>query len=294
VDRLKYVKNKRLYEEYRRRAWFEDHIDIEAVLATDLNEGDSREFSGNLLMDIKKALKLKTKQDEQTEREIKRVNKELNQLQSYRKVGKLSDNATKAIYYYQQSEKTMYGYDQGEPLQNILAALPKKDRQYLNYFLEAPEEERQKILDIVPSYVKRVLQMSWGMEHDPKESLKDYFTTHYLPEEEWIGWDEEVDLDSVRVKLIKKADLDFSEFDVWNDAIEKANAYGEIPIPKINRRENPAIVKQRLRQLLGRQGLREIDIQTSYATRQSQVQIALKEDAQRRVRGQLEKQLKEE
>ena len=294
VDRLKYIKNKRLYEEYRRRAWFEDHIDIEAVLATDLNEGDSREFSGNLLMDIKKALKLKTKQDEQTEREIKRVNKELNQLQSYRKVGKLSENATKAIYYYQQSEKTMYGYDQGEPLQNILTALPKKDRQYLNYFLEAPEEERQKILDIVPSYVKRVLQMSWGMEYDPKASLKDYFTTHYLPEEEWVGWDEEVDLDSVRVKLIKKADLDFSEFDVWDDAIEKANAYGEIPIPKINRRENPAVVKQRLRQLLGRQGLREIDIQTSYATRQSQVQIALKEDAQRRVRGQLEKQLKEE
>ena len=136
--------------------------------------------------------------------------------------------------------------------------------------------------------------MSWGMEHDPKESLKDYFTTHYLPEEEWIGWDEEVDLDSVRVKLIKKADLDFSEFDVWDDAIEKANAYGEIPIPKINRRENPAVVKQRLRQLLGRQGMREKDIQTPYATRQSQVQIALKEDAQRRVRGQLEKQLKEE
>lgn len=294
VDRLKYVKNKRLYEEYRRRAWFEDHIDVESVIANNLNEGDARGFSGDVLMDIKKALKLKTKQDKQTEWEIKRVNKALNQLQSYRKVGKLSDNATKAIYYYQQSEKTMYGYDQGEPLQNILAALPKKERPYMSYFLEAPEEEREKILEIVPTYVKRVLEMSWGMDYDPKESLKDYFSSHYLPEEEWRGWEEEVDLDSVRVKLIKKADLDFSEFDVWDDDVNQANAYGEIPIPKIQRRENPAIVKQRLRQLLGRQGLREVDIQTSYATRQSQVQIALKEDASRRVRGQLEKQLREE
>ena len=136
--------------------------------------------------------------------------------------------------------------------------------------------------------------MSWGMEHDPKESLKDYFATHYLPEEEWAGWEEDVDLDSVRVKLIKKANLDFSEFDVWDADIERANAYGEIPLPKINRQENPAIVKQRLKQLLGRQGLREIDIQTSYATRQSRVQLALKEDARRRVRGQMEKQLREE
>ena len=117
---------------------------------------------------------------------------------------------------------------------------------------------------------------------------------HYLPEEEWAGWEEDVDLDSVRVKLIKKANLDFSEFDVWDADIERANAYGEIPLPKINRQENPAIVKQRLKQLLGRQGLREIDIQTSYATRQSRVQLALKEDARRRVRGQMEKQLREE
>ena len=294
VDRLKYIKNKRLYEEYRRRAWLEDGVDVEAVLATDLNDGEKRGITEQFLMDMKKNLKLRTKKDKETEREIKRVNKELNQLQSYRKVGSLSENTTKAIYYYQQSEKTMYGYDQGEPLQNILAALPKKDRQYINYFLEAPEEERQKILDIVPSYVKRVLQMSWGMEHDPKESLKDYFATHYLPEEEWAGWEEDVDLDSVRVKLIKKANLDFSEFDVWDADIERANAYGEIPLPKINRQENPAIVKQRLKQLLGRQGLREIDIQTSYATRQSRVQLALKEDARRRVRGQMEKQLREE
>ena len=174
------------YEEYRRRAWFEDGVDVEAVLATDLNDGEKRGITERFLMDMKKNLKLRTKKDEETEREIKRVNKALNQLQSYRKVGNLSENTTKAIYYYQQSEKTMYGYDQGEPLQNILAALPKKDRQYINYFLEAPEEERQKILDIVPSYVKRVLQMSWGMEHDPKESLKDYFATHYLPEEEYL------------------------------------------------------------------------------------------------------------
>ena len=58
VDRLKYIKNKRLYEEYRRRAWLEDGVDVEAVLATDLNDGDKRGITEQFLMDMKKNLKL--------------------------------------------------------------------------------------------------------------------------------------------------------------------------------------------------------------------------------------------
>lgn len=294
VDRLTYIKNRRLYEEYRKRAFTTEFTDVEAFIKEEKKSGDIRKRYSYSVAAKKKKLKLSGKDDEETKAEIDELNDTLNSIQSRRKVRKFGTNATKAIYYYQQSEKTMYGYDPGEPLTNILAALPKKDRQYMKFFLDAPEEERQKILKVVPDYLKRILQASWGYKVDDREDLETYFSQHYLPDENWMGWEESTNLDDVRVKLIKKANLDFSEFDVWEDDIDSANRAGKIPIPKMEYRQSSAVTRQRLKQLLGKNGMRDVQIKSSYAAGNSGISMNLTQDVRPEVRQKLEARLRDE
>lgn len=302
IDMLKYVKNRRLYEYYSKRAWELEHFHVESYIKGQLGGGRENKKKTRQLSEQKRKIKRKGQLptfkigDEEInlnairDFKVKRINKKLNEIKGDRKVSVLPENATKAIYYYNQSEKTMYGYDAGEPIQNLLSALPKKDRQYMQYFLDAPEEERHEILALAPTYMRRALQSAWGYKVDKKKDLATYFKDHALPNETWIGWEEEVDLDDVKVKLIKKADLDFSEFDVWQDQIDSANQAGEIPLPVIDAKQNHYAVAKRLEILLTKQGLRDVRIETHLSSGRSFIDFNLEDDVEEDIQRVLKEQ----
>jgi endonuclease YncB( thermonuclease family) len=300
IDVLKFVKYRRLYEQYAQKAMKENHFDVKAYMAKEKAIGEERKRRSDELNDFKKFIKLhyedrKTYKfksgklpkyvdmDADLKTMISQINQEMNEIANSRKVTQLSPTATKAIEYYNKSEQTMYGYDPGESIMNVMKALPKKDRDYMKYFMDAPEEERPKILELAPKYMRRALESTWGIPVEDKETLQAYFERHQLPGADWRGWEEGTDLDSVKVKMIKKQDLDFSEFNVWQDQIDQANALGKVPLPHVNYRSNANEIRSKLIDMLGNIGLRDIEVEYTNSSKDVGVDVKINKDKRKEI-----------
>lgn len=242
---------------------------------------------------FKKPFSKLSKMNDNREYNLKKtVNKEIEDTQS-KKAFKLNDNAMKAIHYYNESEKTMYGYDEGEPLNNFALALPKKDRMYFRKFLDAPKEEREKIIDIAPRYMKRALQSAYKMKVDKKESLEEYFKSHALPNVSWDGYRENYDLDSMKVKMIQTQNLELGDFNAWENDKKKADMYGKSRIPNINYKSNLSKSTNALRNLLGESGIENINISYSFSKGTSGINLNISEDLENKYNSKLKERLKE-
>jgi hypothetical protein len=294
IDTLKYVKNTKLYNQYKELAKKKDHFDVDAYIEKQEKKGEDNKARQQELNNYKRLVKLdfkhrgnynfkygdpKYEEKGQSKKEVVRaINKELAEISNDRKVEKLPLNAIKAISYKQAAERTMYGYDPGDDVRNIMAALPKKERQYYSKLVEAPEEEKQKILRIAPSYLRRALQASWGMHVDEKPDLTEYFKHHALPGEDWAGWQEDTDLEDVKIKMVNANGLDPGEFDIWTDNKRKADQVN-IPIPKINVRNDPRRVQAQLTRILGSSGLNNVQVSYMDSINSNNSNINIREDA---------------
>ena len=275
IDVLKYVKATRLYEKYKQKAKYEDHFNLDTFVGSKESRGFENKARRRELEDYKRIVKLDFKHrdrydfkygkpkyatlDMDKKLTITALNQEINELQSERKVTKIPNNAIIALEYKKMAEQTVYGYEPGDNLTNIMVALPKKERQYFKHFMDVPEEEKQKILRVAPSYLRRALQSTWGMPVDRKPSLQEYFRHHSLPDADWIGWDESTNLDDVKVKLVHDNNLDPGEFDIWDNNKEQADAVN-IPIPNINASNNPRQVQAKLQAILGHAGYNDVQV----------------------------------
>ncbi len=306
VDTLNYVKNMRLYSQYAQKALLEDHFDVVRYMESQESRGMYNKFHKQELEDYKRQVKLdfrnrnrfdfkygRPKYDtgKLTRKEtIAAINKELNEIQGDREVQRLPLNALKAIQYKIGADKTMYGYNPGDSMVDIMSALPKKDRQYFKYFMDAPEEEKHKILRIAPSYLRRALQSSWGLPIDEKPTLEQYFSEHGLPNADWIGWSEEVTPEDIKVKLVHQQKLDPGEFDIWSNTKEHADQVN-VPIPKLNKRTDMRRTQMKLQQVLGELGYH--DVQANYIGRSSMRNNNTTFTYQRDARDDVEKQIRE-
>ena len=106
--------------------------------------------------------------------------------------------------------------------------------------------------------------------------------THGLPDANWIGWNENTNIEDIKVKLIHQNNLDPGEFDVWDNNKIQADKTN-IPVPKINHKNNPRMVQIRLNQILGNAGYE--DIQTSFmqSSHQNKTSLYIKQDGRKEV-----------
>lgn len=302
VDTLKYVKNMRLYQQYKTKALKEDNFDVERFMESKEAQGVTNKLRQRELTDFKRKVKLDFKHRDSynfkygapkyaeksmdKKETIRAINQEIAELQGQRKVTKLPENALKAIEFKQAAEQTMYGYEPGDSLVDIMTALPKKERQYFKHFMDAPEEEKEKILRIAPSYLRRALQSTWGLPVDKKPSLNEYFQSHGLPDASWIGWDESTNIDDVKVKLVHQNNLDPGEFDIW-DSNEVQADQTNIPIPMIDAKNNPRQVQLKLNQILGKAGYDDIQINFARTSLNGKTSLNIKRDARNEVSDQI-------
>lgn len=299
LDILKYVKFRRLYEDAAIQAE-EDGFNVKKYIQDKQNEGEINKRIKSKLQRLKRQIRLGNEDEVEAalneasdmgiegnlEEVIYEINQRLNSILNDRQIKTIPQSAALALQYYQEAEQTMYAYDPGEPLENFLAAVPKKDRAYILPFLEAPEEERGRILQTVPSYIRRMLQASYGMPVDEKPDLVEYFSTHELPEDEWVGWDSRASLKDLKVKLVKEEKLDESEFDIWPD--DKAVAAKvAMEAPNINKMSNPSDIRSRLEDMLKGIGLTDIDITVSPVNGQGSVNAVIKKDRRNEIAAQM-------
>lgn len=296
-DVMKYVKYNRLYQQYAAKALHEENFDVDAYLAKKKRDGEFRKKRKNDLEKIKRRLYAShTKDWPKFQEELKgmgitanglgdamsKINDELNEIAVHRELTPLSQNAARAILYKQATKKTMYGYEQGDPMADVLAAIPKKDRDYVMPFIDAPEEERARILQVAPNYMKRILQSSWGMKVDDRKPLQEYFKEHPLPGAKWAGWKEDTSLEDVKVKFVDKAGLDPSEFDIW-PADKRRAATVDAGTPDVFKgRETAQTYAGKIRDILYGRGLDDINVEVVESDREGiSVDLDLQQDRRR-------------
>ena len=270
-DALKFVKNRALYEEAADVALQREGFDVRRYMDEQKEEGGKRQGYRRKLEEAKRSLQTKGEIGIREARKyvgrhgsvdeyMSALNAKIEEVNNRRKVDALTPAAADAIRFYQESEKTLYGYDPGEPLQNALGALPKKERDYVNKFLKAPERERQEILEVVPGYVRRILQSSWGMEVDEKPELEEMFAEYGLPDADWMGWDPRADLDNIQLKVVQREGLDQSDFNMWGDDEQQAAMVQDSQVPSMKQKMRPELVEQKLKTILGEAGFRDLQI----------------------------------
>ena len=290
-DILKYIKSARLFQSEVQAARDQENFDVIRYLTFQQDDRGARKDRIKALGDIKRQIYKSEHPDadaialeygftipelqpdeeglvaeDSPEKRLRRllglINAELNTLRVAPPEYVLPPRATRALRYYEQMQQTMYGYQPGDPLQNILVALPKKERQYFSDLMQAPEWEREKIARIVPPFMLRGLAAMWGEEGPNQPDLQQYFSNRYLPGPDWAGWRPDVDLEDVKVKFVRHEGMDPYEFDQWPEDQSRA-ALEETDAPRaFNPKERGNALKRKLQDVLSGMGMQDIFIET--------------------------------
>lgn len=259
-DILKYVKFQGLYEKARKRAIEEEGVDVAEII-------NARNKSKRGIKAQKRALTkmkrwLKAKADNITDPLLKETNLRLNQFADNRTLMKLGPYSMQALYYNLQSQSTVHGVDPYSDMTVIYRALPKKDRQFYQSFMNATPEEKARIMEVVPKNQRKIYQARWGMKVDKAPDLKKYFGEHELPGSDWIGWKPGVNLNDVKLKVVKNEGLEATEFGFWDDDepyAEKAPSLEPFRPSMMGRK-----VEANLRKALKGAGLDDVDVEIKY------------------------------
>jgi hypothetical protein len=129
-----------------------------------------------------------------------------------------------ASMYGRQSRQTMYGAD----LQNLnplelVNAVPKRKREHFLEMLQAPEEERDRILSTAPRLERRIYQAAWGYKVEERPDLVDYFSQHELPGPNSEVWHPQTSMGDVEIKIAQSMGLDLAQMGYYPQQISEAN-----------------------------------------------------------------------
>jgi len=284
-DILEYVKYKGLYEKTVDKAK-EKNIDVEKRINEYAQSSEKLKEEKSKL--VREKRELYRKGTSKAKEEISKINKRLKELALERKeIVELDEYTAQALEYREKYKSTLHGADLGGSLQKIFGAIPNPERRYFSEFLEAPEEERDEIEELVPDNVRRFLQAHWGKTPDEKESLKSYFKKYKLPDKNWEGWEADTELEDIKIKVVQSEGEDTLEYGYWDDDIEQATLRGAEPVDY--EEDTPdADLTTRLQSVLEGEGINDLVIEVNGdRTGGDLVQIDLKKDRRQEIKDRL-------
>jgi hypothetical protein len=216
-DLLKYMKYHGLYEQAKREAEMMGY-DVDAII----NEIDlKREINKQQKEELEaEKRRLYIEQPKGWEDRRKQINQELENLSLDWTVQQLPEPILQALQYREKSEETLYGADPYGDRMKLLRAFPYKDRWFAQEFMDAPDSEKERILQLVPENQRRIYKAVWGYGLEEQKPLEYYFTKYYLPDPSWEGWRPEFNLDDIKLKVVRNENLDLSDFNFWPDDVE--------------------------------------------------------------------------
>ncbi len=135
-----------------------------------------------------------------------------------------SGDAAAATSFQTAAKRTMYGADLETPsLETLSLSVPKRKREHFKAMINAPENEREKILSTAGRLERRIYQSAWGMPVEEKPDLADYFSRHELPSQNWEGWHPNTNLEHVKIKTGASMGLEMSQMGYYPQQIREAN-----------------------------------------------------------------------
>ena len=147
---------------------------------------------------------------------------------------------------YRRAAETRYGINPYGSTMGVYWSLPIEQRKYMHSFLEASERERSQILKILPEDHKHLYRAMWqrldsgedmelfggsrSQDVDPRYirqrfyELLNYFEENPLPPPDFIGWDQGVKMDDIRVLFINEEASNMHNYNVWEKQVRYARA----------------------------------------------------------------------
>jgi hypothetical protein len=187
-------------------------------------------------------------QDEKERREYEEYFDKLTYVK-YKKLAQMakdSGNTKLASQFESFSKKTMTGVNAYGNISRIMGSIPKRERSFLGEFAQAEGKDREEVLDMVPPQMARIYRAMWAMRdtggrarnddrYDPNKEAAEYFSNgHYLPDQEWSGWNPEIDLRDVQIKTVKNEGMNIHNFDLWESQVRAMQRRPDVPmIPSI-------------------------------------------------------------
>lgn len=161
---------------------------------------------------------------------------------------KRNGNIKEAKDFEKQARKTVTGVNPyGHPL-SVYAALPQTEKEYYDAFRNASDEERSRLLEILPENQKEIFAVLWSKQDKVAQKYKKFrtddslrslyevsdlkkylsyedFVTYTktenelsnsgLPADDWVGWRKEVDPTDVKLKWLESKGYDIHNFNLW-------------------------------------------------------------------------------
>ena len=131
----------------------------------------------------------------------------------------------KALY---RASKTAYGVNPQANAMGIYDAYSRGEKAFFDLFSQAKGEERARILEMVPEDNRQLYVNLWKRvdSGDPSSypgskvnldeeymyqqfyNLKDYFSENPMPNTDWVGWHEDVDMEDIKVRYAAREGID--------------------------------------------------------------------------------------
>jgi hypothetical protein len=261
-DILKYMKYTGLYEAAKREAAAQGY-DVEALLADiEQKEAEVKQRRYELEQEKRRLYITQPKGWEERRREI---NQELAQIQESRWDELiLPDIVRQALQYKEKSEETLYAIDPYDDRMKVARAFPTKDRWFFDEFVNAPERDRERILELVPRNQRRIYKALWGYGDEEVPPLEEYFQKYVLPDADWEGWRPEFDLESIKLKVVQNQQLDLSDFNFWPDDVEASRLAPDLTPYGNDLYQNEGFsykrVRRTIQEVLEGQGLKNVNV----------------------------------
>lgn len=171
------------------------------------------------------------------------------------RMAQASGDSAAATQFSAAARRTMYGANLDNPnIENLSFALPKRKREHFIAMMNAPVEDRQRILSTAGRLERRMYEAAWGMQVEEKPDLVDYFTKHELPDENWEGWHPNTNIDHVKIKTGQHMGLDMSQMGYYPQQIKEANLANP-SFPDFFGTNNSGDVRAQLQRLMSGSGL---------------------------------------
>ena len=151
----------------------------------------------------------------------------------YRKLARMAmdkGNSELASKFNTLSQKTMAGVNPYINENRMIVSLPKRERAFFGSFINAPEDKRDEIAEMVSPDMARIYRAQWAMRDgggrgraNVGPDVEGFFDDHYIPPQNWPGWHPDVDLKDVQMKVVRNEGMNIHSFDLW-ESQERAMA----------------------------------------------------------------------
>jgi hypothetical protein len=160
-----------------------------------------------------------------------------------------------AAQFKQAAQRTMYGADiYGSSVDTLSLAIPKRKREHFKEMLNAPVQERERILSTAPRLERRIYEAAWGMKVEEKPDLVEHFSRHELPGTSWEGWNPSTNMEHVKINMGQSMGINMSQMGYYPQQIKEANLANP-SYPSFSKQSNPKDIGQEIRMMMSRNGM---------------------------------------